>query len=91
MVVPDNADLKKEIVQSHHDSGTAGHPGREKTLDLVTRDYWWTSVTQYIHKYVDGCEQCQHSKTVTDVGLQTQIWTGANGAKGGSWQARDWC
>jgi hypothetical protein len=64
MVMPDNADLKKEIVQSHHDSGTAGHPGREKTLDLVTRDYWWTSVTQYIHKYVDGCEQCQHSKTV---------------------------
>jgi hypothetical protein len=36
MVVPDNADLKREIVQSHHDSVTAGHPGREKTLDLVT-------------------------------------------------------
>jgi hypothetical protein len=64
MVVPDKANLKREIVQSHHGSVTAGHPRREKTLDLVTRDYWWTSVMQYVHKYVDGCEQCKCSKTV---------------------------
>jgi hypothetical protein len=30
-----------EILQAHHDFPSAGHFGYNKTLELVSRDYWW--------------------------------------------------
>jgi hypothetical protein len=35
--VPPTADIRRKIVALHHDSHVAGHPGRWKTLELVTR------------------------------------------------------
>jgi hypothetical protein len=34
--VPPTADIRQKIVALHHDSHVAGHPGRWKTLELVT-------------------------------------------------------
>jgi hypothetical protein len=39
--VPPTADIRQKIVALHHNSHVAGHPGRWKTLELVTRNYWW--------------------------------------------------
>ena len=33
--VPDNTDLQRDIVKFYHNNRTAGHPGFNKTLDLV--------------------------------------------------------
>ena len=46
----------------HHDSVATGHPGRAKTLELVSRNYWWPDLTKFVHKYVDGCDICQRTK-----------------------------
>src|SRR5215216_183569 len=35
--VPKNADLRRRIVEQHHDTQIAGHAGRWKTLELVSR------------------------------------------------------
>lgn len=40
----------------------AGHPGRFKTEELVTRTYWWPSICRNITRYVTGCETCQRVK-----------------------------
>jgi len=32
--------LRSEIIQLHHDVLVAGHGGRWKTVELVTRNYW---------------------------------------------------
>ena len=32
--VPKDPELRKELVQMHHDTPAAGHPGRYKTLEL---------------------------------------------------------
>jgi hypothetical protein len=40
----------------------AGHPGRYKTQELITRNYWWPRMQSQIRQYVDGCEICQKSK-----------------------------
>lgn len=37
--VPPNRDLRRRIVEQHHDSRIAGHAGRFKTLELVARNY----------------------------------------------------
>jgi len=41
LYVPDNAELHLRIIQGHHDTPLAGHPGRAKTFDLLNRGYFW--------------------------------------------------
>jgi len=36
-----NADLRRQVVSLCHDTKVAGHPRHWKTLELVSRDYWW--------------------------------------------------
>ena len=61
--VPRDAKLRHDIVKAHHDSPVAGHPGRWKTTELVTRNYWWPGVARYIASYVMGCDRCNRTKT----------------------------
>ena len=39
--VPDTSDLRRRIVSLCHNSRQSRHPGRWKTLELVSRNYWW--------------------------------------------------
>ncbi|KAG3023777.1 hypothetical protein PC120_g7406 [Phytophthora cactorum] len=41
IVVPNDYDLRMRIMYEYHDAPTAGHPGREKTYVLLTRDLYW--------------------------------------------------
>ena len=61
MYVPRNK-LRAEIIQLYHDMLAAGHRGRWKTVELVTRNYWWLGVTRNIGRYVEGCNLCQRMK-----------------------------
>ena len=38
IVVPNNLALRERIIKENHDSSSAGHPGRTKTVELVLRD-----------------------------------------------------
>lgn len=61
--VPKDPELRRSIVELHHDSVVAGHPGRWKTLELVTRNYWWPGISKFIASYIDGCDRCNRTKT----------------------------
>ncbi|KAG8929440.1 hypothetical protein FRC01_004339 [Tulasnella sp. 417] len=60
--VPNNDDIKRSLLQLYHDSRMAGHPGQAKTLELVSRGYYWPSMKKYVNQYVDGCDSCQGNK-----------------------------
>jgi hypothetical protein len=60
--VPKDTNLRRDIVQAYHNSPATGHPGRWKTYELVSREYWWPGMSQFIHNYVDGCAVCQTTK-----------------------------
>ena len=62
IVVPNVDSLRERIIKENHDSITAGHPGRTKTIELIQRDYWWPTITKDCHAYVDGCPICQRTK-----------------------------
>jgi len=51
--------LQLEIIKLHHDTPVAGHPGQWKTLELVTRNYWWPGIIMQVKNYVSGCDRCQ--------------------------------
>ena len=46
------AKLHCQILALCHDSKLVGHPGRWKTLELVSRNYWWPQMSRYVGKYV---------------------------------------
>ncbi|MBW0579576.1 hypothetical protein O181_119291, partial [Austropuccinia psidii MF-1] len=54
--------IQLSILQKRHDSPLAGHPGQEKTLKLVKRDFHWSGMTQFIKDYVSSCQQCSRNK-----------------------------
>jgi len=54
--------LRGEIIWLHHDTLVREHGGRWKTMELVTRNYWWPGVMKEVGKYVDGCDACQRYK-----------------------------
>ena len=64
--VPRNEELRAEIIRWHHDVLTAGHGGKWKTMELVTRNYWWPGVTRDVGRYVEGCDLCQRMKNRTE-------------------------
>ena len=41
LYIPNNNELKTEIVKGCHDSHVAEHFGMEKTIEIVTRDFYW--------------------------------------------------
>ncbi len=59
------ASLRGEIISRSHDHITAGHPGIEKTKELVLRKFWWPKMKKDVEAYVKGCETCQRTKSST--------------------------
>ena len=55
-------ELRAEIIWLHHDVPAAEHGRRWKTVELVTRNYWWPGVMRDVGKYVEGCNLCQRMK-----------------------------
>jgi len=46
--VPQSPDLQRQIVALCHNTHITGHPGRWKTLELVSWNYWWPQMSRYI-------------------------------------------
>ena len=39
--IPDNDDLRQRILRDYHDAQATGHPGCARTLELVSRSFYW--------------------------------------------------
>ncbi len=61
--VPRDHALHGEIIAHSHDHITAGHPGIEKTKELVLREFWWPKMKRDIEAYIQACETCQRAKS----------------------------
>ena len=63
LYVPNYDPLKLYILKNYHDNPSAGHPGREKTFEIISRDYFWPQMRKYISQYVRNCHTCHRSKS----------------------------
>jgi len=62
MYVLDNANLRLQVLQYHHDHVLAGHLGQNKTLELIWRHYTWSNICDDIQKFCKSCVICMRSK-----------------------------
>ena len=51
-------DLRREIIQLHHNTLVGGHGGRWKMMELIGRNYWWPGITKEVGRYMDECDAC---------------------------------
>ena len=49
-------ELRLEIIQLYHNIPITRYGKQWKTVELVTRNYWWPGVTKKIKQYVEGCD-----------------------------------
>jgi hypothetical protein len=61
--VPEGDQLRLRLIQEHHDSALAGHPGRAKTFDLLDRKYYWKDIRKQVDQYVPNCHSYQTFST----------------------------
>jgi hypothetical protein len=60
LVVPRS--LQDEVLQFCHDSKTAGHLGRDKTLQAVKKSFLWHNMSRDCKIYVMSCAVCSKNK-----------------------------
>jgi len=64
--VPKDEKLRVVIIRLHHDTPIGGHRRQWKTVELVTRKFWWPGITKEMKRYVEGCDAYQYNKNCTE-------------------------
>jgi hypothetical protein len=64
--VPEYEDIRTKIIRQYHDNPSAGHPGRTKTFELVSRYYCWKGMSLDVRQYVSNCRTCGRIKARRD-------------------------
>ncbi|CEL62768.1 hypothetical protein RSOLAG1IB_05127 [Rhizoctonia solani AG-1 IB] len=62
IVVPDEPEIKQQLLSHFHDSPGSGHQGGARTLELISRHYCWPAMKFQVNRYVESCEICQRNK-----------------------------
>ena len=56
--IPDSDDLWLCVLCYKHDHILSGHPGQNKTVDLICCDYTWPRLCEFVKKYCKSCTTC---------------------------------
>src|SRR5437660_662460 len=63
LYIPDNEAIQNGILESEHDGQIAGHFGQRKTHEIITRNFYWPKMEEWINQYIQTCDTCQRSKS----------------------------
>ena len=62
VVIPDNQELKTQLLQEIHCVPYSGHPRFTRTLEVTRRFFYWSHMTQEVRQFVLNCPVCQTEK-----------------------------
>jgi hypothetical protein len=60
--VPNSQELKNMILKEMHNVPYVGHPGYQKTIAVVKRQYYWPGMKKEVVEYIAKCLECQKVK-----------------------------
>ncbi|KAI0991352.1 hypothetical protein K3495_g16835, partial [Podosphaera aphanis] len=58
LFIPIYEPLQTALIHHAHDSPVTGHPGREATLSILSRDFYWPRMSNMIRQFVRNCDMC---------------------------------
>jgi len=58
--IPDQ--LRLDILTRYHEKPAAGHFGVKRTLELISRNFWWPKMEDDVKNFVKSCETCMRNK-----------------------------
>ncbi|CCO30461.1 Retrotransposable element Tf2 155 kDa protein type 1 [Rhizoctonia solani AG-1 IB] len=61
IVVPDEPEIKQQVLSHFHDSPGSGHQGRARTLERISRHYNRPAMKFQVNRYVESCEISQRN------------------------------
>lgn len=56
--IPNCEPLRTRIIQNIHDSHITGHPGRDLTYTILSRQFFWQGAATDVRQFVRNCEVC---------------------------------
>jgi hypothetical protein len=59
---PSSQSLRQRMIAEHHDAPIAGHLGRAKTQEALSRRFFWPDLAKHVAAYVRSCDTCQRTK-----------------------------
>ncbi|KAL1556703.1 hypothetical protein AAHA92_12288 [Salvia divinorum] len=63
--VSPNSRAKRPLLDEHHSSPLAGHPGHERTFRLLAAGFFWPKMRKDVKNFVEECVVCQSTKYLT--------------------------
>ena len=60
LVVPDS--LKAFVLWRHHGLPLAGHHGRKRVYESISRRFWWKGMWKTVRDWVRACDMCSRRK-----------------------------
>ena len=63
LYIPNDTDLRYDLLYWHHDVPWCAHLGIEKTMKLMEHQFYWPRMDVDIKKYISTCHKCQANKT----------------------------
>jgi transposase InsO family protein len=54
--------LREEVIRRHHNLPTHGHTGTEKTMEQISRNYYFPNMRRKVMHYIRQCDTCQRNK-----------------------------
>lgn len=82
VLVSASSTMKKLLLEEHHSTPLAGHPGHERTFRLLEAGFYWPKMCKEVRDFVESCVVCQSTKysTLKPTGLlqplhvPSQVW-----------------
>lgn len=59
--VPEWEPLRTALIQKSHDSHVTGHPGRNNTLAIISRNFYWPKMSTMVRRFCRNCDVCGRS------------------------------
>jgi transposase InsO family protein len=67
LYIPSSDEIKSKILSEAHDSAVGGHVGVVKTVEAVSRSYYWPKMQEDVKEYLKSCAICIGNKARNDV------------------------
>jgi len=67
LVVPEDDNLRTDLIKEVHQQISMAHPGRNKTYKLINARYYWPNLPGNVAQYIRNCHICRRTLAPRDL------------------------